>query len=151
MSHIVVDDEQARIISESAESIEIRDRSGKHLGYVTPFALLLIYLMVNREPVVAVRGSSVHLASPTFPWRKTIVASRDIVSIETDWLQDTSHARIVFCVTPERFAEQNRSGPWIKRKDGKLYLDVLNTDYTPQEAAANLRRVLGIPEPDKVA
>ena len=28
------DEEQARIISESAESIEIRDRRGKHLGYV---------------------------------------------------------------------------------------------------------------------
>jgi len=35
MPHIVVDDEQARIIAESAENIEIRDRSGKHLGYVT--------------------------------------------------------------------------------------------------------------------
>ncbi len=34
MPHIVVDDEQARVISESVESIEIRDRSGKHLGYV---------------------------------------------------------------------------------------------------------------------
>lgn len=34
MPHIVVDDEQARVISESAESIEIRDRSGRHLGYV---------------------------------------------------------------------------------------------------------------------
>ena len=34
MPHIVVNDEQARIISESAESIEIRDPSGKHLGYV---------------------------------------------------------------------------------------------------------------------
>ncbi len=34
MPHIVVDDEQARIISQSDESIEIRDRSGKHLGYV---------------------------------------------------------------------------------------------------------------------
>ena len=34
MQHIVVDDEQAKIISESAEGIEIRDRSGKHLGYV---------------------------------------------------------------------------------------------------------------------
>lgn len=34
MTHIVVDDEQARIISESAQSIEIRDRTGKHLGYV---------------------------------------------------------------------------------------------------------------------
>ena len=33
MPHITVDDEQARIISESAES-EIGDRSGKHLGYV---------------------------------------------------------------------------------------------------------------------
>lgn len=34
MPHIVIDDDQAKIISESAESIEIRDRSGKHLGYV---------------------------------------------------------------------------------------------------------------------
>ncbi len=34
MQHIVVDNEQARIILESADSIEIRDRSGKHLGYV---------------------------------------------------------------------------------------------------------------------
>jgi len=34
MPHIVVDDEQAKIIFESAESIEIRDRRGKHLGYV---------------------------------------------------------------------------------------------------------------------
>lgn len=34
MTHIVVDDEQARVISESAESIEIRDRNGRHLGYV---------------------------------------------------------------------------------------------------------------------
>ncbi len=34
MPHIVVDDEQAKLISESRESIEIRDRTGKHLGYV---------------------------------------------------------------------------------------------------------------------
>ena len=32
--HIVADDEQAKIILESAGSIEIRDRSGKQLGYV---------------------------------------------------------------------------------------------------------------------
>ncbi len=34
MRHIVVDDEQAKVIYESTESVEIRDRSGKHLGYV---------------------------------------------------------------------------------------------------------------------
>jgi hypothetical protein len=34
VSHIVVDDLQARIILESTGNIEIRDRSGKHLGYV---------------------------------------------------------------------------------------------------------------------
>ena len=34
MPHIVVDDQQAKIISESAGSIEIRDRSGRQLGYV---------------------------------------------------------------------------------------------------------------------
>jgi len=34
MPHIVVDDEQAKIIVESAGNIEIRDRSGKPLGYV---------------------------------------------------------------------------------------------------------------------
>ena len=34
MPHIVVDDEQARIISQSTESVEIRDSSGRRLGYV---------------------------------------------------------------------------------------------------------------------
>ena len=34
MAHIVVNDEQARIISEATEGIEIRDSEGKHLGYV---------------------------------------------------------------------------------------------------------------------
>lgn len=34
MPHIVVDDDQARIISESTGNIEIRDRTGKHLGSV---------------------------------------------------------------------------------------------------------------------
>jgi len=34
MAHIVVDDEQARIISESAENVEIRDRTGRRLGFV---------------------------------------------------------------------------------------------------------------------
>ena len=34
MLHITVDDEQARLISETAGSIEIRDRNGMHLGYV---------------------------------------------------------------------------------------------------------------------
>ena len=34
MPHIVVDDGQAKIISESAQGIEVRDRNGKHLGYV---------------------------------------------------------------------------------------------------------------------
>jgi hypothetical protein len=34
MPHIVVDDEQARIISESAGQIEVRDKNGKSLGYV---------------------------------------------------------------------------------------------------------------------
>ena len=34
MQHLVVNDEQARIISQSSEGIEIRDRNGKHLGYV---------------------------------------------------------------------------------------------------------------------
>lgn len=34
MLHIIVDDDQARLISQSAEEIEIRDRSGNHIGYV---------------------------------------------------------------------------------------------------------------------
>jgi hypothetical protein len=35
MPHIVVNDEQAKVIAESAEQIEIRDKDGRHLGYVT--------------------------------------------------------------------------------------------------------------------
>jgi hypothetical protein len=34
MQHIVVDEHQAKLISEAAESIEIRDPRGRHLGYV---------------------------------------------------------------------------------------------------------------------
>jgi hypothetical protein len=34
MLHIVVDDQQAKLISEATENVEIRDPRGKHLGYV---------------------------------------------------------------------------------------------------------------------
>ena len=34
MSHIVVDDRQAKIIAEAAQTLEIRDQRGNHLGYV---------------------------------------------------------------------------------------------------------------------
>lgn len=34
MPQLIVDDAQARIIEESAENLEICDRTGKHLGYV---------------------------------------------------------------------------------------------------------------------
>ena len=34
MHHIVVDDQQAKVISEATENIEIRDSRGTHLGYV---------------------------------------------------------------------------------------------------------------------
>jgi len=34
MHHIVVDDQQAKLISEATESVEIRDLRGRHLGYV---------------------------------------------------------------------------------------------------------------------
>ena len=35
MPHIVVDDEQVQIIAAAKESVEVRDRNGKHRGYVT--------------------------------------------------------------------------------------------------------------------
>ncbi len=34
MEQIVVSDQQARLIAEATESIEIRDAKGSHLGYV---------------------------------------------------------------------------------------------------------------------
>jgi hypothetical protein len=34
MQHIVVSDQQAKLIAEAAESVEIRDARGGHLGYV---------------------------------------------------------------------------------------------------------------------
>jgi hypothetical protein len=34
MHHIVVDDQQAKLISEATDSVEIRDLQGRHLGYV---------------------------------------------------------------------------------------------------------------------
>ena len=32
--HIVIDDQQAKIIAEATDWVEIRDRNGRHLGYV---------------------------------------------------------------------------------------------------------------------
>jgi hypothetical protein len=34
MEHIVVAEQQAKLISEATESVEIRDPRGRHLGYV---------------------------------------------------------------------------------------------------------------------
>jgi hypothetical protein len=34
MIYIVVNDDQAKLISESSDGIEIRDSSGRHLGFV---------------------------------------------------------------------------------------------------------------------
>ena len=34
MPHIVVDEQQAKVISEATENVEIRDPRGTHLGYV---------------------------------------------------------------------------------------------------------------------
>ncbi len=34
MHHIVVDNQQAKLISEATESVEVRDLQGRHLGYV---------------------------------------------------------------------------------------------------------------------
>ena len=34
MRHIIVNDEQAKIVAQSGEGIEIRDSGGNHLGYV---------------------------------------------------------------------------------------------------------------------
>jgi hypothetical protein len=34
MHHIIVDDQQAKVISEAVDSVEIRDPQGRHLGYV---------------------------------------------------------------------------------------------------------------------
>lgn len=33
---LVVDDEQAKVIHEAPDAIEVRDRSGHHLGYMSP-------------------------------------------------------------------------------------------------------------------
>jgi hypothetical protein len=33
MHHIVVDNQQAKLIFEATESVEIRDQEGRHLGY----------------------------------------------------------------------------------------------------------------------
>jgi hypothetical protein len=34
MPHIVVDDQQVKLIEEANESVEIRDLRGRHIGYV---------------------------------------------------------------------------------------------------------------------
>lgn len=36
MTHIVVDDEQAKLLAQACGTVEIRDSHGKQLGYVAP-------------------------------------------------------------------------------------------------------------------
>ncbi len=110
---------------------------------VVPVAVLMVYLIANRAPVLSVEGTCIHLTGTTFAWRKATVSVSDIVSVESDWKPGTSVARVVLHVRPECFAEQKRTGPWIKRKDNKLYLDILNTDHLPADAVAKLRQVTG--------
>lgn len=119
--------------------------------FVVPMGLLLVYRLLNREPVVAVRGDFVHVSNSTLGWRKSVLPASDIEAVETDWIRGTSHARIVFCVAPKRFAEQSWRGPWIRRANGKLYLDIVNTDSSPDVAVAKLRQALGIREPHQLA
>lgn len=114
--------------------------------FVAPVTVWLVYLAWNREPVVSVVGSSIHVSSPSLSWRMTTLAASDILSIESDWLPGTSHARVVFKVSDEEFANHRRRGPWIKRKDSKLYLDVLNTELNPDQVAAKLRTILEVPD-----
>lgn len=35
MPYIVLDDQQAQIVSETGGKVEVRDREGRHLGFVT--------------------------------------------------------------------------------------------------------------------
>jgi hypothetical protein len=35
MTFIVVDDEQAKVIAQAKDRVQIRDRSGNHLGFIT--------------------------------------------------------------------------------------------------------------------
>jgi len=50
MPHIVIDDEQARLIAESSECVEIRDQRGNCLGYlVTGFSEADVALAKERR------------------------------------------------------------------------------------------------------
>lgn len=111
--------------------------------FVLPVGVLMASILFNRDPVIAVRGESLLIASAALYGRKAMLAFYDIVGIEIDWIPGTSRARIVFLVTPECFAREARSGPWARRKNGRLSFDVLNTDSTPREIAANLCELLG--------
>jgi hypothetical protein len=134
-----------RFLGIGAEFILSPEFSAFIFLFVTPVALLLVYLIVNRVPVIVIRDSCVHIANATFPWRKTTLAANDILAVEPDWIRDTSHCTMVFYVTPECFAAQRRSGVWSRRKDGKLSLHLMNTDTTPTEAVAQVRHNLRIP------
>jgi hypothetical protein len=48
MQHIVVDDSQAKLITEATGTVEIRDARGKHLGYV-----LSAHVITNEDIAIA--------------------------------------------------------------------------------------------------
>lgn len=110
--------------------------------FVTPFTLLMLHRIVNDEPVLLAENGRVNVSNVTLPWLRAELLVDEIITIESDWIEDTSHARIAFRVTPECYARQPRFGAWNAKRNGTLYFDILNTDCTPDAAARTLRLML---------
>jgi hypothetical protein len=68
MQHIVVDDQQAKLIAEATEYVEIRDPRGRHLGYVAhgftdEDIAIAKQRLVSREPRYTTQEVLDHLRS----------------------------------------------------------------------------------------
>lgn len=71
MAHITLDDEQARIVSESQGDVEVRDSAGRCLGFVTH----------GFTPEEVAEGK--RRAASDGPWRKTAEVVEHLKSLES--------------------------------------------------------------------
>jgi hypothetical protein len=112
------------------------------LGFVVPCGAYFGFLLGCTDPVLTACDDCVVLRSIVFPWRTAELNKAEIQDVQADWRPRTSHARLVFTVTEECFARERTNRVWINCRDNRLAFEFSNVSATPDDAAAEIRRIL---------
>jgi len=112
------------------------------LGFVSPFCLLLLYLLWLRPPIICLSDNKLLLRHVTIPWRNTELLVTDVNWVVADWEPDTSYCFLKIKVTPSCFHRECLRNRWLHGKDGFLKMSLNNAEETPDEVAMKLNVLL---------